>query len=112
MARVAQRVRNLAGSRELRCRRQSAGEAVGAHGAGERCYTLTSPGASRCMALRADVGHFVRRPAGTRSVEALRVRLIPIVLALAWGLNWPAVKIALSEFPPFTLRLAGLGTGG
>ncbi|MEO7134143.1 MAG: DMT family transporter [Vicinamibacterales bacterium] len=39
------------------------------------------------------------------------LRLIPFVLALAWGLNWPAVKIALSAFPPFTLRLVGLGSG-
>jgi len=39
------------------------------------------------------------------------MRLIPFVLALAWGLNWPAVKIALSVFPPFTLRAVGLGTG-
>jgi drug/metabolite transporter (DMT)-like permease len=40
------------------------------------------------------------------------VRLIPFFLALAWGLNWPAVKISLSVFPPFTLRLIGLGCGG
>lgn len=40
------------------------------------------------------------------------MRLIPFVLALAWGLNWPAVKIALSAFPPFTLRVVGLGIGG
>jgi drug/metabolite transporter (DMT)-like permease len=39
------------------------------------------------------------------------LRLIPFVLALAWGLNWPAVKIALSAFPPFTLRMVGLGSG-
>lgn len=39
------------------------------------------------------------------------LRLTPFVLALAWGLNWPAVKIALSAFPPFTLRLVGLGSG-
>lgn len=38
------------------------------------------------------------------------LRLIPILLALAWGLNWPAVKIALSEWPPFTLRAAGLAS--
>lgn len=38
------------------------------------------------------------------------LRLIPILLALAWGLNWPAVKIALGEWPPFTLRLLGLGS--
>lgn len=39
------------------------------------------------------------------------LRLIPFLLALAWGLNWPAVKIALSEWPPFTLRAVGLGVG-
>lgn len=39
------------------------------------------------------------------------LRLIPILLALAWGLNWPAVKIALGEWPPFTLRAVGLGVG-
>ena len=39
------------------------------------------------------------------------LRSIPFFLALAWGLNWPAVKIALSAFPPFTLRMVGLGTG-
>ncbi|WP_315140816.1 DMT family transporter [Achromobacter marplatensis] len=39
------------------------------------------------------------------------MRLIPIALALFWGLNWPAVKIILSIFPPFTLRVMGLGSG-
>jgi drug/metabolite transporter (DMT)-like permease len=39
------------------------------------------------------------------------LRLIPLLLALAWGLNWPAVKIALAELPPFTLRGVGLGSG-
>lgn len=39
------------------------------------------------------------------------LRLIPFVLALAWGLNWPAVKILLSAFPPLTLRLVSLGSG-
>lgn len=39
------------------------------------------------------------------------IRAIPFFLALAWGLNWPAVKIALSAFPPFTLRMIGLGSG-
>ncbi len=33
---------------------------------------------------------------------------IPPLLALAWGLNWPAVKLMLSVAPPFTLRAAGL----
>ena len=39
------------------------------------------------------------------------IRAIPFFLALAWGLNWPSVKIALSAFPPFTLRMIGLGCG-
>ncbi len=39
------------------------------------------------------------------------VRLIPLLLALAWGLNWPAVKIMLSVVPPFSLRGLGLGGG-
>jgi len=43
---------------------------------------------------------------------SLRIRLIPFVLALAWGLNWPAVKIALGSFAPFSLRMIGLGAGG
>jgi drug/metabolite transporter (DMT)-like permease len=39
------------------------------------------------------------------------VRLIPLLLALAWGLNWPAVKIMLSALPPFVLRGMGLAGG-
>ena len=39
------------------------------------------------------------------------LRLIPFFLALAWGLNWPAVRIALDELRPFTLRAVGLGGG-
>ena len=32
-------------------------------------------------------------------------------LALFWGLNWPAVRTALFELPPWTLRTLGLGAG-
>lgn len=39
------------------------------------------------------------------------VRLIPFALAVLWGFNWPAVKIALGEIPPFLLRMTGLGLG-
>ncbi|MCY1201366.1 putative cystine transporter YijE [Achromobacter veterisilvae] len=39
------------------------------------------------------------------------MRLIPVALALFWGLNWPAVKIILAIVPPFTLRVLGLGSG-
>jgi drug/metabolite transporter (DMT)-like permease len=34
----------------------------------------------------------------------------PVLLALLWGFNWPAIKIVLQEFPPFVLRSIGLGT--
>ena len=47
----------------------------------------------------------------SRSSGATRLLLIPPLLALAWGLNWPAVKIMLSALPPFTLRWVGLGAG-
>ena len=40
-----------------------------------------------------------------------RLTLIPPLLALTWGLNWPAVKIMLSVMPPFWLRGVGLGGG-
>jgi len=33
------------------------------------------------------------------------------VLALAWGLNWPAVKTMLTVLPPFAMRVMGLGLG-
>ena len=28
-----------------------------------------------------------------------------VALSLAWGLSWPAMKIALDEIPPFSLRV-------
>ena len=41
----------------------------------------------------------------------LRPALIPPVLAIAWGLNWPAVKTMLTIIPPFSARALGLGLG-
>ncbi|MEM1382681.1 MAG: DMT family transporter [Pseudomonadota bacterium] len=44
-------------------------------------------------------------------------RIAPVDLALVlaigvfWGFNWPAVKIALGDFQPWTLRAIGLGAG-
>ena len=43
--------------------------------------------------------------------HARRLVLIPPLLALTWGLNWPAVKIMLTVLPPFLLRGVGLGGG-
>ena len=42
---------------------------------------------------------------------SLRLPLIPVLLALAWGLNWPAVKTLLTLLPPFAARGLGLGLG-
>jgi len=33
-------------------------------------------------------------------------------LSLFWGLNWPVMKIALAEIPPWTFRTLCLGLGG
>jgi len=41
----------------------------------------------------------------------MRPALIPLLLAIAWGLNWPAVKIMLSVLMPFSARGLGLGAG-
>ncbi len=41
----------------------------------------------------------------------MRLVWTPLLLALAWGLNWPVIKIVLSAVPPFTLRWLGLGSG-
>jgi len=43
--------------------------------------------------------------------QPLTQALTPVILALAWGLNWPAIKILLATVPPFTLRALGLGGG-
>jgi len=34
-----------------------------------------------------------------------------VALALFWGLNWPAVRTALNELGPWTLRSLGMGVG-
>jgi drug/metabolite transporter (DMT)-like permease len=39
-------------------------------------------------------------------------RLLLVLLTLAWGVNWPSVKIALSEVSPWTFRVVGLAIGG
>jgi drug/metabolite transporter (DMT)-like permease len=38
-------------------------------------------------------------------------RLLVVLLAFAWGLNWIAAAIALPEVPPWSLRFAGAGIG-
>ena len=38
-------------------------------------------------------------------------RLMLVALSFAWGLTWPAMRIALDEIPPFSMRVVTLGLG-
>jgi drug/metabolite transporter (DMT)-like permease len=38
-------------------------------------------------------------------------KLLVVLLAFAWGLNWTAAAIALTETPPWAMRFAGAGIG-
>lgn len=45
-----------------------------------------------------------------RAVGGLEVALL-VSIGVFWGLNWPAVRIALTELPPLTLRAIGFSAG-
>lgn len=36
--------------------------------------------------------------------DVVKARLMLVALCLAWGLTWPAMRIALIDIPPFTMR--------
>jgi len=36
--------------------------------------------------------------------DSLKARLLLVMLCLSWGLTWPAMRLALVDFPPFTMR--------
>jgi drug/metabolite transporter (DMT)-like permease len=38
-------------------------------------------------------------------------KLMLVLLSLAWGATWPAMKLALTEIPPFSMRLSTTGLG-
>ena len=38
-------------------------------------------------------------------------KLMLVALSLAWGLTWPAMRIALDEVPPFSMRVVTLALG-
>ena len=40
---------------------------------------------------------------------ATKAKLLVVLLAFAWGLNWVAAAIALREMSPWSLRVAGCG---
>jgi len=38
-------------------------------------------------------------------------KLMLVLLSLVWGLTWPAMRVALQEIPPFSMRMVSLGLG-
>src|SRR2546425_824947 len=50
----------------------------------------------------------VPRPTPHQAADAT-ARLMLVAVSLAWGLSWPALKIALNDIPPFSMRV---GTSG
>jgi drug/metabolite transporter (DMT)-like permease len=43
--------------------------------------------------------------------DAIKARVFLVVLCLGWGVTWPMMSIALSEIPPFSMRVSGLTLG-
>jgi drug/metabolite transporter (DMT)-like permease len=41
----------------------------------------------------------------------LTARLMLVALSFAWGFTWPAMRIALAEIPPFSMRVLSIGLG-
>src|SRR5262249_11342730 len=48
-------------------------------------------------------------PASTHDAADPTARLMLVAVSLAWGLSWPAMKIALNEIPPFSMRVSTSG---
>ena len=51
----------------------------------------------------------MRPPQQTTDTTA---KLMLVALSFCWGLTWPAMRLALDEIPPFSLRVVTLGLGG
>jgi drug/metabolite transporter (DMT)-like permease len=54
-------------------------------------------------------GFRVHAPQSTTDTTAT---LMLVALSLCWGLTWPAMRLALDDIPPFSLRVLTLGLGG
>jgi drug/metabolite transporter (DMT)-like permease len=57
----------------------------------------------------AHAGFQVHAPSSKTDTTA---KLMLVALGFCWGLTWPAMRIALDEVPPFSLRVVTLGLGG
>jgi drug/metabolite transporter (DMT)-like permease len=47
-------------------------------------------------------------PRGSTNLDG---RVLLFILAVSWGLTWPAMKFALDELPPFAMRTASMTLG-
>src|SRR5215470_19314933 len=50
-------------------------------------------------------------PPHTQSHDALRARLMLVLLIIGWGVTWPMMRIALTDIPPFSMRVGSLCIG-
>ncbi len=57
--------------------------------------------------------HDVQMPALPTQHESAdtTAKLMLVALGFAWGLTWPAMRVALDEIPPFSMRVLTLGLG-
>jgi len=50
-------------------------------------------------------------PPQTQSHDAVRARLMLVLLIVGWGVTWPMMRIALTDIPPFSMRVGSLCIG-
>lgn len=50
-------------------------------------------------------------PSSQHEAADTTAKLMLVLLSFAWGLTWPAMRIALDEIPPFSMRVVTLGLG-
>jgi drug/metabolite transporter (DMT)-like permease len=67
-------------------------------------------GANGCSGSHQRIFKAVPRPK-TKVDAAATAKLLVVLLAFAWGLNWVAAAVALRELTPWSLRVAGSGIG-
>ena len=65
---------------------------------------------SECIGAPCDEARF-EAPGTDRQRASIRAGASLLAVCVLWGLNWPAVKLALNDVQPWTLRTAGLGIG-
>src|SRR5262245_62639899 len=50
-------------------------------------------------------------PPRSQSQDAFRARLMLVLLMVGWGVTWPMMRIALTDIPPFSMRVGSLCIG-